>query len=88
MQAGAYKGRAESLRDPNSPGGSSAEFSFQVSRGAPDRQLAPPVLDASLRATAVGRAEVCCDVAERSRGFSGASALISRATACLSRWDR
>jgi MYXO-CTERM domain-containing protein len=71
MQAGAYKGRAESLRDPNSPGGSSVEFSFQVSRGAPDRQLAPPVLDASLRATAVGRAEVCCDVAERSRGFSG-----------------
>lgn len=71
MQAGAYKGRADIVRAEGSPGGGSVEFSFQVSRGAPDRQLAPPSLDASLRATAVGRDETCCDVAERSRGFSG-----------------
>lgn len=73
LPAGEYK--ATLIIDPqNGPGARAMrELSFLTSRGAPNRQLAEPLLDADFFATAVGRDNTCCPVAEKSKGvFIGA----------------
>jgi hypothetical protein len=70
LSAGVYTAELR-IASPNGSGATAmSRITFQISRGAPNRELVQPALDADFFATAIGRDKTCCPVAERSKGFA------------------